>query len=266
MKSKKYLALFAVCLIIILGIKIPQTHAQSSQGEQIPSDLALDLDLANKNPAPNQKVIADVQTEKAQITTSTGEQVVIPIQEAVPPEIKTQSSQDAVNPDQTTSEQIVEKKETNPSEPNNQNNNKDNGDVQNNIPGTNIVEPDDNAAPPPQSSANPAGNSDQQPDKSDTPASSADTSAPSTSAPAEQSNPIPLENGNTQPVTQPETSAPPTSETPPGSESTPVQPAAGSNDSGGSDSSNGDSTAVQGVSTVSWWQIFLNKISKVFTK
>ena len=199
MKSKKILALFAVCLIIILGIKIPQTHAQSSQDVQIPSDLALDLELANKNPAPNQKVIADVQTEKAQITTNTGEKLDLPIKEAIPEEIKTQSAKDAVNPDQTTSEQVVEKKETNPSEPNNQNNNKDNGDVQNNIPGTNITEPDDNAAPKPESSSSPT----------------------DTSAPAEQSNPIPLENGvapapdTTTPAPAPDTTTPaPAPETP----------------------------------------------------
>ena len=217
----KYLPIFAITLILILGfIKISSTYAQSPQDEQIPSDLALDLDLANKNPAPNQKIIADVQTEKAQITTNTGEKLDLPIKEAIPEEIKTQSPKDAVNPDQTTSEQVVEKKETNPSEPNNQNNNKDNGNVQNNIPGTNIAEPDDNAAPKPESSSSPT-----------------DTSAPSTSAPAEQSNPIPLENG-VAPTPAPDSTTP-----------TPAP----------------EAPAVQGVSTgpiVSWFRQLINKLLK----
>ena len=193
MISKNTFALLAVCLIIILGIKIPQTHAQSSTDEQIPSDLALDLDLANKNPAPNQKVIADVQTEKAQITTNTGEKLDLPIKEAIPEEIKTQSSKDAVNPEQTTSEQVVEK---NVQEPVSQAKSSDNlsgtntvNDSQqdnnqagkNTIPGTNIQEPDDNAAPTP--TPTPEGSNTIPPENGVAP-TPADTTAPAPETPA----------------------------------------------------------------------------------
>ncbi len=235
MHGKKYLALFAISLIVIYGIvKIPFTNAQQSTPKdgEIPSDLALDLDLAQKNPTPEQKLISEVQTEKAQITTSQGRQEEIPIKEEIPEEIKNQSAQDAINPDQTTSEQVIEKKEVGPVEPNGANNNQDNGAIQNNIPGTNIAEPDDNSAPQPTPSTNPTVN----------------TPSPSNG----ESNSIPLENGNTQ--------AAPTSSDNPSTDNSSSQPSAGG------DSSSGDSTGVQGVSTVSWWQIFLNQVSKVFKK
>jgi len=256
MQSKKIAVLFVACLIII-GIKIPQTHAQSPKDGQIPSDLVLDLELAQKNPTPEQKLISEVQTEKAQMITKTGEKLDLPIKEAIPEEIKTQSAKDAVNPDQTTSEQVIEKKETGPQESNGSNNNVDNGVVQNNIPGTNLAEPDDNNAPKP---ANPA------------PAASGadDTSAPpvSTTPPAsEPATTIPLENGNPQPqpTNQPETAPagnPPaqSSDTAPSSDNSSSQSSGG--DSGGSDTGSG----VQGVSTVSFWQLFLNKLAEVFKK
>lgn len=79
MNSKKSLALLAVVLILALG-----TVKADEKDEQLPSDLALDLKQAEENPAPSQKIIQDVQVEKAQITTSTGEQVVVAIKEEIP--------------------------------------------------------------------------------------------------------------------------------------------------------------------------------------
>jgi len=228
-ESKKIPVLFVVLLLVTyVTLKIPSTRAQQAPpegDEQIPSDLSLDLDLAQKEPAPAQKQIVQSQTPQAQITTSSGDSIVVTVKDVVPPEVKTQSVRETVSPEQTTSEQVVEKKETNPSETNGPNNNIDNGatqDGKNIIPGTNITEPDDNAAPPLPTPSTPAGGS------------------PS----GEQPNTIPLENG-VAPAPAPEAPAP--------------APDVGSSPK----DSTAPAPVVQGVSvgpTVSWLRQFINKL------
>lgn len=249
MSCKKYLALFAVALIIILGTKTSSTHAQSSQDDQIPSDLSLDLDLAQKDPAPAQKQIISSQTPQAQIVTDKGEQAVVTVKDEVPQEVKLQSTKEVENPEQTTSEQVVDK---NVEEKPGQNNNGDfnntaqpsgsNSSSKDVIPGTNIAEPDDNTAPLPSSSANPS--------TSSTPSgSSTENSVQPTNSPANTTNAIPPENGAApsavpSPGSSTENAAPKEESHPSSNSENTPQPASGNNDSG----SSSESPAVQGVS------------------
>lgn len=291
MKSKINLTFFATLLVIcFVLLKIPATHAAQSDEDQIPSDLSLDLDLAVKNPAPDQKKIADVQTEKAQITTSKGEQVIIPVQEAIPQEIKTQSSKDAENPEQTTSEQVVSKnveetvnpKDTESSrEGANTNSNPGTSPSDNVIPGSNIVEPDDNTAPPIQTSpqgtpgSTTENSSGGQNTPQPTPAGS-DVGNSTSNTINGQSNTIPPENGVAPssaggPVPDSAGSAPvPTSAEP--APIPPQEPQPASNPESAppppsisNDSTSGDTPAVQGVSigpVVSFLKQFINKLLK----
>lgn len=290
MHSKKYLVIFTISFIIIYGlIKIPSISRAASDSNQIPSDLSLDLDLAQKDPAPAQKQIIQSQTSQAKIVTDKGEQAVIEVKDEVPAEVKLQPAKDALNPEQTTSEQVINKNvETDqdqsvpvtsgsPSDSND--NNPASTPAGNVIPGTDIVEPDDNTAPLPSSFVNPSANpseAPQGPSVSSGPAqnenptnSSQPTNSPvqpETPQPENTTNTIPPENG-----VAPVPAAPQQEQSQPSSnsESTPSQPSSGNNDSGGSnsggsESSSGDNSAVQGVSTVSWWRIFVNQMSKIF--
>ncbi len=180
MKSKKIFALFASLLIIVyVSVELPIIiHAQRSTPitGDLPSDLSLDLAFAQQNPAPDQKQIVSSQTQQAVVVTATGETNVITPQDIVVPQVKTESQADAVNPEQTTSEQVVTKPVTvqvddkgtpipensdNQSSPqqstdtntvsptssdNNSNSNPTTG-TSNLVPGTNVVEPNDNSAP-----------------------------------------------------------------------------------------------------------------------
>lgn len=285
MHGKKYLAIFTVSFIIIYGlVKIPSISRAASDSDQIPSDLSLDLNLAQQNPARAQRQIIQSQTSQAEIVTDKGEQAVVVVKDELPPEVKLQSAKDALNPEQTTSEQVVQNGE----EKNGQNNNGDfNNIVQPSgsnsptskdvIPGTDILEPDDNTAPQnPPNSSSPQTTSGDQTNSTSTPSGSSTTSSSNsdTQQPADIANTIPPENGVAPSSAPPqgsstENSAPKEESHPSSnSESTPNQPSSGNNDSGssgnsGSESTGGDSSAVQGVSTASnipLWQQLLSRI------
>jgi len=257
MKSKKNLALFVLLIIVFfIALKTPHiTVAQnaSTDNEQIASDLSLDLNLAAQNPAPEQKQITQSQQSQAQITTSTGEQVVVKVEDTVPPEVKTQPAKDAVNPEQTTSEQVITKTveetvgpngsqtpgETQPSSSANSSDNLNNDVNSKNpnetpstdksfIPGTTIIEPDDNKAVSPTNT--PA---------NDTISPNPGPEAPGSSAPAENS-----------------------------SDSSTNNQSSGDYQSLPADTPADSTTVVQGVSTsnISLWQKILNKVSLIFNK
>lgn len=273
MHGKKYLVFFAVFFIIIYGLaKIPPLSRAASEDDQIPSDLSLDLDLAQKDPAPEQKQIVQFQTSQAKIVTDKGEQAVIVVKDELPPEVKLQSAKDAVNLEQTTSEQVVNKNvesdqdqsvpaaSGSPSDSNG--NNPTPTPAGNVIPGTDISEPDDNTVPLPFSSVNPSANPSEAPQGPSV--SSGPAQPETTSQPVNTINTIPPENG-----VVPASAAPQQEQSQPSSnsESAPSEPP-GSNDtsSSGSESSGGD-TAVQGVSTgsnISWWQQLLNRLTGIW--
>ncbi len=98
--------IIALFIVASLFINSPLLHAQQSNST-VSSDLSLDLNLAVQNPAPVQQQIVQAQTTQAEVVTKTGEKVAIVVKDAVPEEVKTQSSKDALNPDQSTSEQVV---------------------------------------------------------------------------------------------------------------------------------------------------------------
>lgn len=251
---KKYFALFLAFLLIpLVGINIwSLTFAeQATFGEDLPSDLSLDLNLAEQNPAPDQKEIVASQERQADITTSTGETVTISPKDIIPEEIKTESRSDAVHPEETTSEQVVntqvnveEKTDTgsqnnsnlpsdntsgisqedsiSPSPSNNQNQNlNSSGDV---VPGTSVLEPNDNSAPPLLDNAN-------SPQPRDT--------SPASSQPSDNTNTNSPDSGSSQ------------------------DQSSGSTDN----SSASDQNSVQGASTgpnISLWQKITNKFLRFF--
>lgn len=288
MYGKKYLAIFTVSFIIIYGlVKLPPISKAASDSDQIPSDLSLDLDLAQKDPAPAQRQIIQSQIPQAKIVTDKGEQAVVVVKDEVPAEVKLQSATDALNPEQTTSEQVINKtveSDQNQSIPvvsgspsDGNDNNPASTPAGNVIPGTDIVEPDDNTASrnPPNSSS-PQTTSGDQTNSTSTPSGSS-TPSPSnsdTQQPADTANTIPPENGVAPSSAPPQGSSTensvPKEESHPSSnsESTPNQPSSGNSDSGsngnsGSESTGGDSSAVQGVSTASnipLWQQLLSRI------
>jgi len=186
---KKKFGLFSILLIIIFAtVRIPTLSfaQQPSNSEDIPSDLSLDLALAQQNPAPEQKAIVESQVQQAQVTTSTGESSIVTPVDVIPAEIRIESATEAVNPEQTTSEQVVSTPvvvpvNDNQSSPSDQtqptnvpsdnnvpdipqensssqtqdttNQNQSPNPVPTNsstdvIPGTSLLEPNDNAAPP----------------------------------------------------------------------------------------------------------------------
>lgn len=282
MYSKKIIALFAVFLIIIYGSFkiIPISKAASpSDGDQVSSDLSLDLDLAQKDPAPAQKQIVQFQVSQARIVTDKGEQATVIVKDEVPQEVKTEPTKDTVNPEQTTSEQVVTKNvevTTNPNETpssdhsqiapsgsstDNTGNNPTVSPSKNVIPGTNILEPDDNTAPQvPATSISPADQNQNSP--APTPAGSdINNLAQPTAAPTSaQPNPIPPENA---PSSNPPDIAPPASNgsSSDNSSGNSSNQSSSSDNNSGSQNSEEDSSAVQGASTT-WWQVFLNKILK----
>jgi len=250
MENKKILAIFATILLIVTlsAAKVnSRIHAQqptSTNNGTVPSDLVLDLNLAQQNPAPDQQTIISSETKQAQVVTATGNTTTVTPQNIVAAEVKTESVNDAINPEQTTSEQVItvpvtiEVNDNGTPTPTSADNqpitspgNQDNvtptatsGDL---VPGTTVVAPNDNAAPAePSPEVSPSGTpQDQQniPLESQT-----------------QSNPTPSDNSGSNPS---------------GSEQ---QPQPTSSDNTGS---------VQGASTVSsipWWQQLFNNIIKSF--
>ena len=156
MKDKRtLLALCIIILIVIYSIVRTTSGAHAQPSETIPSDLSLDLALANQNPAPEQQQILGSQTSQAIVTSTTGDALTVTPRDAVSEEIKTESVKDAVNPEQTTSEQVitvpatVNQGETPVTEQGQQGpaNNNPTGTQTDVIPGTSIQEPNDNAAP-----------------------------------------------------------------------------------------------------------------------
>ncbi len=306
MKSRRILPYFAIFLIIIyLAVESPS--AIQAVDEDIPSDLSLDLQFAQQNPAPAQKQIVQSQTPQAQITTSSGDHTSITVKDVVPEEAKVESPKNANNPDQTTSEQVVNKTVVEIPSPSGTTTSDENqqptatpnaspvGADQKVIPGTTIVEPDDNAAlaepassanpslnspessPVPTSSDNPSPTNNPNPANSPQPSSNSDTQNTQSSEP--KSNTIPLENGATPASTpttdnsnsSPNNPQPPSN--PPSSDNSNSgnssdQSGAG-NSSGSGDGSSGDSSAVQGVSigpNIPFWQQFISDLTKIFRK
>lgn len=110
MKNKKrYIVPFAIILILsYASVKIPFIHAQQPLiANDIPSDLSLDLNLAQQNPAPDRQTIVASETKQAEIVTTTGQTTTVQPQDTVAPAAETESTKDALNPNQTTSEQVV---------------------------------------------------------------------------------------------------------------------------------------------------------------
>ncbi len=186
MKSKYlpyFLALLLLAAFYFQGSR--NTYAQQdNSSDNVPSDLSLDLKLAQQNPAPEQNKILSSETKQAIITTSSGDKATVKLQDDVAPKANSQSKSDTVNPDQTTSEQVITKPSTvqvidngspspttdsqgnpatgdSPSPSINDNTAPANGSpsgpsINNNgganqisgvLPGTNTIEPNDNAAP-----------------------------------------------------------------------------------------------------------------------
>ncbi len=251
MRNTKILLLppFVSALIFLLAFTASSSQAQKN--DQIPSDLSLDLKLAQDNPDPNQKTIVNSETRQAKLVTNTGAITNLKPQDVVAPQVKTQSAKDTDHPEQTSSEQVV----STPGESTNSNSQtgplnlndtlsptKATGNL---VPGTEVFEPDDNAAPtktPEDNSQTPSSLTPLENPQNQTPAGSPDSSI-SPQTPSDNS-------GNSTP---PPESNPPTSISPgPLDQPSPEVNSATSNDSGtagSSDQGGTDNNAVQGVST-----------------
>ncbi len=267
MKIKNILLITILLIIAYAIVKNGSvSYAQQlslTKDEDIPSDLLLDLNLAQQNPAPEQKQIIESQTSKAEVKTTTGENTSIVPKDIVPTEIKTESATNAEHPDQTTSEQVISKAVTveekignqqgtptndalqpsNAPQPENNTNNNAGG---NTIPGTAILEPDDNAANSgtmqnaPTETGNPQTTTQQAPGTQDI-----------------QQQVIPPENGQSNQDNQPPTNNPPSSDTnnAPNSSGSPDQSSGNNNPS--------DNSAVEGASTgpsLPWWERLFKKL------
>lgn len=168
---RAYFIVIGMLLVICILARIPKSsYAQglpSEISQDIPSDLSLDLSLAQQNPASEQQQIVSNQIDQAEVTTNSGLSIPVTPKDTVPSEIKIEKMKDAVNPEQTTSEQVISTPVTVPDTTNDQQipsqtilqegitgTPQYNSDIptsatdSNFVPGTTIVEPDDNAAPP----------------------------------------------------------------------------------------------------------------------
>jgi len=164
----KVLSFFVIALLVtVILSQDTRLHAQQpTDSNQVPSDLSLDLNLAQQNPAPDQQQIAQSETKQVEITTTTGQTTVMVPQDKVAPQVKVESKQEAVNPDQTTSGQVVTEpvqveadqngtpipteSEQNTGNQPTETQSENNGTpqpTQTLVPGTDVVQPDDNAAP-----------------------------------------------------------------------------------------------------------------------
>ncbi len=164
----------------LFGISVArgQQPTPISQDEIIPSDLSLDLNLAQQNPDPDQKTIVSTQNKQVQLQTTNGEFSILVPQDTVIDKVKAESTKDAEHPEQTTSEQVVEtpvtvEEQVSPD--------------QSPTPSTN------NATPIPNESANPDNNTQTPtPNESPNPSSNAQTptSSPNPINPSESSAPV----------------------------------------------------------------------------
>ncbi len=250
--KRKILIGCPVFLVAACAVLYSAQFSFAQTTNDIPSDLSLDLNLAQQNPAPEQKQILQAEFKQAVVTTAKGETSTVTPQDSISPQAKTESSKDTVNPDQTTSEQVQTKpvsvevdekgspvpsatdipsdspnpnvnepspttnnNNTSPSTNNNNTSSTTNNDNTSSspIPGTSIPEHNDNAAPP-DNSTNP--------------------NLPAPSAPVQESQPIPLES----------------------------QPAPLDNNS---PDSNPDNSSVQGVKIKSSGSLFQRAIAKAFS-
>lgn len=161
---KRYLALSSIALILILLFAGHFTvlHAQqpTTTSDQVPSDLSLDLQLAQQNPSPDQQAIVASDTKQVEEITTTGQETVVIPQDTLAPTVKTESTTVIMHPEQTSSEQVVETPvtiEVNDSgTPVPINENQQTTVTPSDttptvtgvtVPGTNVLQPDDNAAP-----------------------------------------------------------------------------------------------------------------------
>lgn len=295
--TKKFVlgALFLLSLWAWLPLRPPLFAQQPSKTANVPSDLALDLNLAKENPAPEQKEIIASQTRTAEITTEGGEKIVAKPVDTVPAEIQTEPAESAVHAELSTSSQVVSRTETveetgAPSQnTRDETTAPDSSSSQGNlVPGTQVLEPNDNAAPPPEQSPdyrpellptlapNPVLQAEPSTSNSTNSESSPQTtieSAPQTNQPTDnsQNNPpppnvqsnsseppsIPPENGTQN--SQPAQSSGDTNNSQPAQQSEPPP----SNDSNSSD----QNAAVEGATTKrSWWQIFLGNIKSFLNR
>jgi len=272
-----FISLLVVSIIIFQFIKIPTSHAQQSSStpkdDQIPSDLSLDLKLAQDNPDPNQKAIVASETKQVKIVTSTGEITNLKLQDVVAEQAKTESAKDVDHPEQTTSEQIVptrvviEEPKTTNENPTPTNSSPASSEAV--VPGTTITSPNDNAAPSDNSTnpnlSAPTPNTDtttsaeQTPTTTQTSPSAPDVNQPSNPStnstntqptPQSQTNTVPAENTTPQ---QPANNSPAAPEQPqqPSSNDNQQQSNSSSTETSGSSGSDQavDNSAVQGAST-----------------
>jgi len=263
--SKKKIFPFFITVLLLISPLFPNKaliHAQQpSNNNQVPSDLALDLNLAQQDPAPDQQQIIKSETKEAQITTTTGESSIITPEDITVPEVKTEPQEDAIHPEETTSEQVITKPEevnadengtpvpTNGEQGQDVNGNQPTGiqsengttgeptETQNLVPDTDVSQPDDNAAPL---------------DNSENPNLPAPTQASDNSQLDQQNiSPTEQQNDNSQQNTVPLESQPQDNST-----NNQEQPTVAPSDSSSqdqpqpsSDTSSGDNSTVQGAST-----------------
>lgn len=289
MENKKIFALFISLLIIYASMEMPfianaqqPTIASDDIPSDVPSDLSLDLVLAKQSPAPDQKAIVASETQQATVVATTGETIIIVPQDVVSPQAKTEPEVNALNPDQTTSEQIITRPvtvqieqnatptpENQPSptsgdvnnvSPASQNNNINGPDTNNLVPGTSVVAPDDNSAPA-DNSGNP---------NLPAPTPTVDNGTLNTN-PSNQVNPTsaPDNSGSSAPPSNPSSTNSNQQSIP--SESQPASPpndqgSPPSGDSGSSDTTvpNESNPTVQGTSTGPETNVFQRAITNIF--
>ena len=293
MPSKRYLPFFALIALLVYGsINLPLKSwaASPSDDGQIPSDLSLDLELAQKDPAPEQKQITQSQINQAKIVTDKGEQATVSVKAEIPKEVKLQSASDAENPEQTTSEQVVSKAVEVVVSPNatvgsdqtpstaipsgspadnagSTGNRSATAPADNIIPGTDILDPDDNAAPPINTNPNqPKQNITPSESNNINPSQPADTPQPNNNqAVSTTDTDVPSNtSGATQGTTTSQNDTAPQNPNPPTSDGTSQDSTTNNAVESKSPSEAGDS-AVQGISSqrnLPWWQMLLIKVIK----
>ncbi len=159
---KKLLALTLPFLLVIISLASSRAIAQQpSPTDDIPSDLTLDLSLAQQNSSPDQQIIVNAEVKQAQVESNNGTTTTTVPKDDVVSQAKTEPAKNAINPEQTTSEQVIivptvvptAEVTTSPSIDQNQatsptpDNTSPSPSGANLIPGTTVISPDDNAAP-----------------------------------------------------------------------------------------------------------------------
>lgn len=236
---RKIALLFIFVLVFLLGRRVILAD------EEVPSDLALDLAQAEKNPAPQrQQIIAD-EALKAEETTNVGRITVQPEMQLAP-EVARQSASLTEHPEQTTSAQVQETTapaDTSTNQGSTNQGSTNSGGAGNLVPGTTVIEPDDNAAPLATPSLQTAPKENKDNNTQQQPNQPADNSTTQPNPPNDNSAP------STQPAPTPATdnSSQQQNETPP----VVTAPSDTQPDSGNSTNSNdsGGGSAVQGAST-----------------